>query len=484
MDIISFLFLVSVSVPIAVWRKVAMERAIIISIGCLSFLGYIGGILGNFWYLLLPAEGLLLGLMVLCVYKKRITIKELMSPGIIFLLILLVISVIYHRNTVVTSWDDLAGWAAETKNMFYNNKFPCAAGNTISRYTDYLPGVQLFSVIWMKVGNVFNDSRLFVSYNMLAYIFLSAFLTNIRGKSKIVIFSLILAVAPNAFLANMWSMLSTLQIDTMVAAMFGYLLYLIYSEEYDVIELYAGVIMLCLSKQVGCLFGLVVVGLLCIKQIYQMVIKKNESGRVLYVIIGEFLFIVSSWFVVKKKYNVVSTGSGVYKEILDQGIEYFSTLEQWKIEGFKNFWKSIIKFDIIDITSQTAYYISPFLKVSGIVWIILILIGLILISKKYCKRISYFYNVLLVLGFLAYTMFISSLYLLNFSKGENAVLSSAGRYVGTYLMAMYLLIFGIIFRHSKETMLNVVNIVFGIMGLTFPCNNLSSILVGGGNARG
>lgn len=286
-------------------------------------------------------------------------------------------------------------------------------------------------------------------------------------------------MAPNAFLANMWSMLSTLQIDTMVAAMFGYLLYLIYSEEYDVIELYAGVIMLCLSKQVGCLFGLVVVGLLCIKQIYQMVIKKNESGRVLYVIIGEFLFIVSSWFVVKKKYNVVSTGSGVYKEILDQGIEYFSTLEQWKIEGFKNFWKSIIKFDIIDITSQTAYYISPFLKVSGIVWIILILIGLILISKKYCKRISYFYNVLLVLGFLAYTMFISSLYLLNFSKGENAVLSSAGRYVGTYLMAMYLLIFGIIFRHSKETMLNVVNIVFGIMGLTFPCNNLSSILVGG-----
>lgn len=227
------------------------------------------------------------------------------------------------------------------------------------------------------------------------------------------------------------------------------------------------------------MFGLVVVGLLCIKQIYQMVIKKNESGRVLYVIIGEFLFIVSSWFVVKKKYNVVSTGSGVYKEILDQGIEYFSTLEQWKIEGFKNFWKSIIKFDIIDITSQTAYYISPFLKVSGIVWIILILIGLILISKKYCKRISYFYNVLLVLGFLAYTMFISSLYLLNFSKGENAVLSSAGRYVGTYLMAMYLLIFGIIFRHSKETMLNVVNIVFGIMGLTFPCNNLSSILVGG-----
>lgn len=105
-----------------------MERAIIIAIGGLSFLGYIGGIFGNFWYLLIPAEGILFGLMVLCICKKRVTIKELTSPGKIFLMILLVMSVIYHRNTVVTSWDDLAGWAAETQNMFYNNQFPCAAG--------------------------------------------------------------------------------------------------------------------------------------------------------------------------------------------------------------------------------------------------------------------------------------------------------------------------------------------------------------------
>lgn len=481
MDLVSLLCIMFCALPIISYRKIKMERAVVVTIALLIGGGYLGGIFGNFLYGLIPMGMVLAFGAVIGMIQKKICPKDIFSSGCCFLLMMTIVSMAYHHNSVVSSWDDLADWAAATKNMFYTNQFACAAGNTISRYLDYLPGVQMFSYIWLKIGNIFSDTRLFVSYNMLAYIFFAPFLSHIEGKVKTILFSVVLICAPNLFLANGWSMLWTLQIDTMVAAIFGYLLYIVYTGKYDEWELYAGVFILCLSKQVGVLFALVIAGILLIREVNGICLKKkdNRNKRELLIYLGVILFVVGSWGYVKRANHVINTGSNVYQLLFKQGFSYFKTLEPYQIKGFMDFWKCFMQYDQINETSQTAYYMTPYFKVSGVVWLILLLISMIWCSRKYGEKIVWYYHVLLLAGFAGYIVFISSLYLINFSPGENAILSSAGRYVGTYYLSAYLLLIGLYLETNKKEKINADVVLMIILGIVLPCGNMHSTHVGG-----
>lgn len=392
-----------------------------------------------------------------------------------------VLSTLYHRYSVVDNWDDWSHWAVQAKNIFYTGKFPCAAGNSISLYLDYFPGIQIWEAFYMKIGNLFSDARLFVSYNMAIYIVFSGIISSVKNKKQAFLLAVVLVFSRNLF---MFHAITSVTMDLFLSALLGYGLWLICSRKYNTVELLMTVSMLSLSKQVGCLFALILLAILFMELLIGWK-RNNKSENLLYLkrlILCTFaeMAVVITWTMVKKLYGVTDTSSGMYKELLKTGIvNYINQLEEWHMDGFKNFWICFFNYKIVPTDSNTVFYLTPWIKVPAIVYILGLIAFMIYLSKNLNYKI-YVVNILLILSGIAYALFLSSLYLLNFSVGEVGCLSSFRRYVGTYLLAVYFLEIGIFFTIDiKEGMsYNIIRCILIAVMLIIPNNTVSNFYYG------
>ena len=441
-DFISLTILLFLALLISCIINVQASRALVPVLGCLELSAYIGGIFGNIFLGGIVGIGLLLLAFASYTVLRRGFIKVKIDAGFVFLIIMLILQILYHQYSVINNWDDWSHWAVQVKNIYLTGQFPCVSGNSCGDYLDYFPGIQILEALWLKTGNFYSDARLYIAYNMIVYVLFAGIISEIKKKWLAVMGMVAFVFSCNMFMPWQGQMLQTVTMDLYVGILLGYGFWLLYTK-CNFLELVSVILLLCMSKQIGCLLALIILAIYIDGVLFKVERGKIAGIKIICLFIVEF-GVVASWSFIKTKYGVYNNGEAVYTNLVQQGIHYFSSIEDWHIEGFKNFWIALFDYRIVDADYSTAFFFTPWVKVSTIWYVLIITVLLWMLTRNKGKYIAWA-NLFVLLGGVGYFAFISSLYLLNFSEPEIDCLSAFNRYIGTYLMAVLVLLYGLLF---------------------------------------
>lgn len=372
---------------------------------------------------------------------KKYCFKKIIVPATVLLFLALIVSIIWHRYDTVSTWDELAQWALAAKNTFLNDKFACDITVSNKGYQDYPPAIELFHYFWLKSGNGYKDGSLYVSMNMLILIFIVPALEKINFNSplKIIVSCIFILLTPYALFP--WAY-SRLMVDAILGILFGWLLATYYMNREKINSFFflacsEGLFVLPLIKKSGIFFVIIFLVLIIIDQI------KNKKSLEILLLMLPAMISKLLWGYELAKVESEKTFS------LEDPLERINDAAVWQKEGFTNFFKALFNYKAIEETSQTVYNIGV-IKVSAIVWIILLIAITFLILKLYNWRGKIFVIGIVICMFI-YILSCSFLYLLSFSEGEVLILSSFSRYINTYLVAMLILNITLFINYYSES---------------------------------
>lgn len=431
-EILALIFILILSLEVAMILKCKIGKTIpIVVMGIISIeyvCGYLEHLEWGFYVIMLIIIVSLFDL----IRNHNIIVMSLNLNAIVFLIVVLAVSSLHHFYSVATTWDELAQWAVTVKYSYMTNWFAAhEGGNTF--YPDYPPATALFHYFWMKVGNGWRDNRLYISMTILQVSFLTPILDEIKEKTFVktllIDLSLILSllvIYPYAY--------SSLTVDCCIGVIFAYLLYNAIIEKNSKIGAVAfllGSFVLTSVKKSAPIFVVFALVIWIIK----MIVEKNIKMRYWLASLSACLMSYFMWKIYLQRQKTVTT--------FDISLDKDSTFAMWQIDGVKNFYKCLFKYDSIEDFSQTVFYINH-IKVSAFIIMLLLIIGSIYVVKKYEFKLKIPF-IFLIIQMVIYTVSISYLYMRSFGEGEVTILSSMNRYLGSYLLGyMLLLLFAFI----------------------------------------
>src|SRR6266511_4436528 len=162
-DILAVCLILGLSLSIAVIFRRKIEECIPVVVLSISTILFLSGMLNSLLVGLYIIWALsLISLLYFIINYRKISLIDIATSGLLYFVGIFAISLLWHRYRVVKTWDELAQWALTVKNSFELDKFATVIeSNAI--YRDYPPASGLFHYFWMKVGNLFIDSRLYIS---------------------------------------------------------------------------------------------------------------------------------------------------------------------------------------------------------------------------------------------------------------------------------------------------------------------------------
>lgn len=353
----------------------------------------------------------------------------------IYMFVALIIFVIHHKYSMATKWDELAQWAVTVKYSYLTNFF---AANKLSNslYKDYPPATALFHYYWMRIGNGWSDHRLYVSMCVLIVSFLLPFISKFNEiamlQKKEILCNILLdigiTVIPLAIYPNLYC---SLTVDGFMGILFGYMLYNIFLETDNNIRhisIAIGCFVITSTKNSGLIFSLFVL------VVYLLKVFLDEKKELLY-----WFFAVLCCAVGKGLWSCYIIIHGVDKTFsMGTSIDYLKTLQDWQIQGFNNYYRALIDYSIAGNDAHTTLHISA-IKVPIGLWILFLLIGAVFIYKKNESVFIKTSFIILLIGLLIYIVCTSYLYIRSFGEAEVNVLSSMSRYLGTYILGLFLI---------------------------------------------
>lgn len=375
---------------------------------------------------------------------------------IAFFVISFILTLIHHRYSVPSTWDECAQWALSAKYSYLTNYFEAHAGSN-AIYPDYPPGTALFQYFWMNCGRSWNDGHLYVSMCMLIVCFLSPILDEVKTKqvykiilTDIALLTSILIVYPNAY--------CSLTVDCLMGVVFAYILFLIKLENdntFRTVSLSLSAFCLTIIKNsaiIFCIFAFVY-------YLFQSIYKKNVKLISTCCIPISSIFAFLSW----KWYLSMQHTSTTFKLSISDIKQRISSVQDFQKIGFANYYKSIFNHKVIDNTMCTAFHIGH-LEVPLVIIILLLLILSIFICKKRNDNWRFTFGVLFS-EFLVYIFMTSILYITSFGEDELAVLSSMNRYLGTFIVGivLFFLYFIIVSPDFERKMLPIFSLLLFIL---------------------
>lgn len=357
--------------------------------------------------------------------------EEIKRPGSSFVIVSFLLSVIMHRYSFVNSWDELAQWALTVKIDYVLDKLEPA----LKAYQDYPPASELYLYFWQKLSGEFKDQTLFIAMNVLNASFLAIPLMQVScdKKWKAIFSCILLWMVPYISYPYYYGYIG---VDPFMGTVFA-----------------AAICVLLNDRQVRSKNTIVFLCMAC------AVLVQIKSSGVIFAVCLVVITIANLIFGIKKKKywiaflmlacTLISKITWSWKLQLLQASKVWSfeeipsmeELTVWQKSGFINYFKAIFNHHAIPDTSQTAYALGTVgIPVPLIVWLILILLSLIWIAKREKNRSL---NTIFISTFvlcIGYIISISILYRQSFGEGEVAILSSFSRYIGTYLIALTIIV--------------------------------------------
>jgi hypothetical protein len=360
----------------------------------------------------------------------------IIRPGLIVLATAFVIFVVWHRNDIVNTWDEMSQWAAAVKNSFILNKFACSPLSN-KAYTDYPPAVELFHYFWQKTCGHYQDSTLYVSMNVLTVSFLIPALEKFSFKNlfRALTAAVVILLIPYTLYPLVYTHLF---VDPLMGIVFGWVLYTYFGnrEKFDaftVVSASLGIFVLPIIKLSGMIFAIIPTVLIFIDSLIanppreKLLSLLKVLPLTISALMSKFL-----WTQMLLSNKILDTWN------FDGATEYIQkSLLPWQREGFINFYKAFFNYSVIKETSQTVYNLGPF-EVSAFIWLLLLALFAIAILFLYKRKGKTFFTILFV-GACLYIVSVSFLYMLSFGANEVSILSSFSRYINSYLVAILLL---------------------------------------------
>ncbi len=387
-----------------------------------------------------PSSQLLMGLGIILFVALIIpVVKEtgnvsITSPGTVFFLvgsILLTVLVSTDYYSFFIAWDDFSNWARTAKVIYYNNGLVQADDPVWQK--DYPPGSVLFHYFVFQISG-FSVSAAFFAQGLLILAACSQLLLAVpKGRWLALILSSLFFYCSIHYFGTGFH---TLMVDLLVALLFasGVVSYWLSDRSSNaVVRIIPVILVLPVIKMMGMAFAGIIIAIIVFDQMWLLKQKKSVISSLLLA-----LLMVPALFVIHASWQNHFESMGATKTFNpDVSIE-----------------KIINSFDSNISTERQKITIERFVEASthpkNAMKFILILIAAMMIiyfennkTKKGSAAIQLFG---LLGGLAAYLLLLLVLYLFFFGAYEGPRLASFARYLGTYIVALYLILFSILLQ--------------------------------------
>lgn len=474
--IIPLVFILCISFILAVIFNRKFEEVFPLSLMFSTLFVYLLGLFINLrlgFYLLLVIIVVCL-VFILFKYKSKVLsyLKTYFTFSVIIFVFVYFFVYILNLNRTFYQWDEFSHWGPMVKEMFRLETFYSVPDSTLYVHKNYPPMITLFETIWCFLSNGYKEGYLYKSLQMLSFSMYFPILKEMRIQNKYknifngFVFVVLIILINNAIPLEDANFYKTIYIDGVLAIMFAYGIYLVYIFDYSKFEWFRLIVtlsFLLLSKQMGIVFFLIIVGTLFVTNLYNNKLNKYKvlhTNNILFLmsIIIPYLFKLS-WNTYIKQFNIdisFSTSRISISNLI--GIINGTSGEAYQNLAFSNFINALYRKPILTYPIELSY-----LHVLVIFSLIFGCLTLFVRSNSLKKKVALF-GLIMISGSIAYTFVMMLLYIFNFGFYEGPILASYVRYMNTYWMACFVLILmiamhSVVFSVEKKSSIKLIIIL-------------------------
>lgn len=434
-----FFYLLIISVALSTFFKEKFDKTLATTIFTIIISLYFFGLIGQLKLGVLVCLLSLLMAMSYLVFRqvkgKKLSSTGLFTFGFFLFIAFYVFNWYLTRHRLLSSWDEFSHWGLVAKNMYHFNQFGSIPEAT-TYFKGYPPATALFQYFWNVVSGKFTEGNLFRSMNILHFSLILPFFSkfNFKTTKSGLLSFLLICIVSLTFFDNFFT---TIYVDATLAIMFIYILYTYFSEDnlslLNKLNLSAAFFIFPLIKAAGT--GLAIIAILIILADIVVIKKKILNKTNLIFLVASVLSIL----IAKKTWSIYLTSvhaneawntskltiSSVIGFYNNQGMPY-------QYQTYSNFIHAIFKEplhpNIFNMTFFSWVAVSLFLSFSVLK---------LAESLPNYRRIKVSL-ISLYAGCFFYLVSLLFLYLYTYSEYEALKLASFGRYLSTYLLAIFI----------------------------------------------
>lgn len=472
----------------------SFEDVVAISVIGITGILYATGLIGKLESGIWIVESLAIILFVIGVIlynRKSYTWKDMISGGLIVYLCLTGIIILICKNYWMARWDEYTHWGLAVKDMFYYDSLSNHVNTTV-QLIRYLPFSTLAEYFFMYANGVFSEGILYIAFLVLLLSALCVLLkTEKTKKLQLVLLLSGILIIPMVFFQDIYN---CLYVDGLLAAWFAYILYCYFSEDlskFNIMRIALGLFALTMTKDIGIVIAEIAVVIIAADLLLMKnkTIPKYKQGIMIMVMFLIPLISFASWQVYTSK---APQKVEQIRDVEDASMEDVSrtnnvtTMQASNIslEGIKDllcgdapsYRYKTIKNYLVALMDEDTY---GFGNIKASYFDILVIIVIITIISFYLdrrKKRMVYTSILLLLGGMAYALFLLIAYLFAFGVSEAMSLASHERYFASYLCGVVILLFAKFvseYEDRNERRKRTVGcVVLGILLVIVPINNL------------
>ena len=435
--ILIFVIIYIISIFLTILLNKKIDLVIPITIVGMILIVYVFGIFRNLniGVKILKLITIILGIFIIYKITKSIKnkktkefFKNIITPGIIIYILFFIINVVLNKNRLLELYDNFNHWVLIVKNMFLYNGYGILENSIIS-FNEYPPFTATFQYILLNFKGQYSEDVIIMAQNILYISMLMPLFHKVEwksGKRKLFYIIPTVILLPMFFYRYFYT---DLLVDGFIGILFALGLYEIFrndeNKKYKYGILGAYVIALSLTKNIGIIFGV----LLIILEIINLIIKRNNKYKkdfigILIIIIALVIF-VGVWYLLVNIHN---------SELMWDETQKVQFDEEYK----KNVIESIIQEVFSGSKEITVQNLSTF-----VLFIMYITYSIFLYQKckNYIKEKVRLKSMLILMPIVMICYFLGMIYtyIYLFKPDETIILSSYSRYISCVLLAGFFL---------------------------------------------
>ncbi|MCD7836624.1 MAG: hypothetical protein LUG83_08255 [Lachnospiraceae bacterium] len=397
-------------------------------------------------------------------------------------------------NRYFNSWDELSHWGKMVKEMLRLDSFYSEAASDLLVHKDYPPFVSIFQMLWCRLILGYSESGVTMALHVFEFAVLvppiADKLCNIKsiGKIKALLYNLILTVIFALIILNFeYSGFNSIYTDLFMPVLYAYIISVIMDKEqccsvFGLFSIVLGQVCLIISKQMSITFVLLIWLFFTLSIILYANIGKagHDFKKILPPLCKSALVLIAPIIVfISWKLYIVKLG------ILGQfDLSNISISALWEIiKGGGTYAQHNVYKDYIDalftLTQSSGTFNMPY--AAAVIVAICILFCMYYFYKNVMsKKEVLIYLTLFVIGSICYALTMFILYLFCFSEYEMSQLASYQRYMSSYVVSEYIILFLLflaLLNRRKIVFMNFRRLILslGICLLIFDASKLSCL---------
>lgn len=232
--------------------------------------------------------------------KKKVNMKDLLSPGLFVFLFMFCVIVVFSNGEWLSKRDDVKQWEIAARDMFFYDSFANHADTTVL-LPRYLPFAAIIEYVFVYVNGIFAEDILLIAYQtmILSVLLILYKLLQKKGGMKLLIPIAVAATSVPVMFFNDVS--SSIMVDALQAVIVAYALICYYTEEmsrFNRIRIASALVALTLIKDIGLIFsGMVALIMFGDMMVRQIKAKKACIKELIYPVMCVVLVLVTylSW---------------------------------------------------------------------------------------------------------------------------------------------------------------------------------------------